>query len=67
MLSKEQLEAWRRMAPAERWKITEQLMEFAWKELLELPFEERERRLEIPRRHHRLSNAAIVAALRAGR
>jgi hypothetical protein len=67
MRSKEQLEAWRRMEPAERWKITEQLMEFAWRELLELPFEERERRLGIARRHHRLSNEAIVVALRACR
>ncbi|MCU0727094.1 MAG: hypothetical protein MUE73_15100 [Planctomycetes bacterium] len=65
MRSEEQLEAWRRMEPAERWKTTGQLMEFAWRELQELPFEERERRLEIARRHHRLSNEAIVAALRA--
>lgn len=64
MQSKEQIEAYRRMTPQERWKITADLMEFAWRTLLEMTLEERERRLETARRHHRLSNEAIVAGLK---
>jgi hypothetical protein len=62
--SKEQIELFRRMTPEERWKITVQLMEFAWRSLLALAPAERERRLELARRQHRLSNEAIVAALK---
>jgi hypothetical protein len=64
MQSKEQIEAYRRLTPAERWKITSQLMEFAWRSLLALPPQERERRLEAARRQHRLSNEAIVQRLK---
>jgi hypothetical protein len=52
------------MTPQERWKITAQLMEFAWRSLLALEPEERERRLEAARRQHRLSNELIAAALK---
>lgn len=52
------------MTPQERWQQTAVLMEFAWKSLLALPPEERERRLEVARRHHQLSNEAIARALR---
>jgi hypothetical protein len=62
--SREQIEAFRRMTPQERWKITAQLMEFAWRSLLALDPDERERRLEAARRQHRLSNEAISAALK---
>jgi hypothetical protein len=62
--SQEQIEAFRRMTPAERWRITAQLMEFAWRSLLALSPEERERRLAAARRQHRLSNEAIAAALK---
>lgn len=64
MHSREQIEAFRRMTPEERWKITAQLMEFAWRSLLELDPAERERRLELARMQHRLSNEAIVDALK---
>ncbi len=64
MQSKEQIEAYRRMTPQERWKITAELMEFAWRALLVMTPVERERRLEVARRHHRLSNEAIVAGLK---
>jgi len=52
------------MTPEQRWRITSQLMEFAWRSPLALDPRERERRLEIARRHHRLSNEAITAGLR---
>jgi len=62
--SSEQLEAYRRMTPEERWKITVQLMEFAWMSLMALDPGERERRLEVARWQHRLSNEAIAARLK---
>jgi len=62
--SQEQIEAFRRMTPQERWKITKELMDSAWQRLLVLPAEERERRLEAARREHRLSNEAIVSQLK---
>jgi hypothetical protein len=52
------------MTPQERWKITAGLMELAWRSLLALPPEERERRLAVARREHDLSNEALAAALR---
>ena len=64
MLSPERLEAYRRMTPAERSKETFALIEYAWKALLALPFEERERRLELMRREHRESNDALARALK---
>jgi hypothetical protein len=60
----EQLDAWRRMTPQERWKLTAALMEMGWRSLLELEPAERERRLEIARRHHQLTNDAIAAGLK---
>jgi hypothetical protein len=64
MRSRQQIEAFRRMSPEERWKITSKLMELAWRDLRRLSPEERERRLAVARRNHRLSNDAIVAALK---
>jgi hypothetical protein len=52
------------MTPEERFELTATLMELAWRSLLALDPEERERRLEIARRHHRLTNEAIAAALK---
>ena len=63
MQDSQQIEIWRRMAPAERWKFTAELLEDAWRVLSALDPAERERRLEIARRNHRLSNEAIVRAL----
>ena len=64
MLSKARLERYRRMTPAERWRETSALMEYAWQALMQLPYEERERRLAVARRQHRLSNDALAKALR---
>ncbi|HVS10559.1 MAG TPA: hypothetical protein VMS76_11860 [Planctomycetota bacterium] len=64
MQSREQMEAYRRMTPEERWRITVQLMEFAWRSLMALDHGERGRRLEVARWQHRLSNEAIAARLK---
>ena len=64
MLSKERLEAYRRMTPEERWRETSALMVYAWEALLQLPFEERERRLAVARLQHRLSNDAMAEAMK---
>lgn len=63
MLSKERLEAYRRMTPAERWAETLRLLEFGWEMLQRLPPEERERRLEIARRERRRVNDEIARRL----
>ena len=64
MLSERQIEAYRRMSVEERWKIVEELSASAWEALLELPWEERERRLEIAREEHRLSNDAMLRRMK---
>jgi len=64
MQSEEQLAAFRRMTPEERWAITRELMDFAWRYLMTLTAEDRERRLEAARRQHRLSNEALAEALK---
>ena len=52
MQSKESIEQYRRMTPAEKWEVTKSLLDYGWEMLLALPPEERERRLEIMRREH---------------
>jgi hypothetical protein len=64
MLGPEQIERYRRMSPAERLKETEELMTLAWRMLLELPAEERERRLRIIREAHEEEHALILDYLR---
>jgi len=64
MLSKERLEAYRKMTPAQKWAETVELIESGWRMLLSLPPEERERRLETMRREHQAVNDAVVKALR---
>ena len=49
MLSREQIEAYRRMSVEERWKIVEEPSSSAWEALMELPHAERERRLALAR------------------
>jgi len=66
MLSEAQIQLYRRMSVEERWKITEELMTVAWRALLELPYEERERRLQIARAEHDASSVALVKALHLG-
>ena len=63
MLSEEQLARYRQMSIDQRWEITEELMNLTWKALLELPYEERERRLQLAREEHELSSKALVEAL----
>jgi hypothetical protein len=64
MLSKERLEAYRRMTPAEKWAETMELIDYGWQMLMTLPPEERERRLEIMRRERQAVNAAVAKALK---
>lgn len=52
------------MSIEERWRITEELMTLAWRALLEMSHDERERRLSLAREEHELSNRALVEALR---
>lgn len=64
MLSAQQIDAYRRMTVAERWKVVEELSSSAWEALLELPHAERERRLEVAREEHRLSNDAMLRRMK---
>lgn len=65
MLSDEQIRLYRRMSVQERWRRTEELMTVTWRALLELPYEERERRLRLAREEHEASNQALAKALLA--
>jgi len=64
VLSKERLEAYRKMTPAQRWAETLALFEYGWEILMRLPPEERERRLDIARRERQRVNDAIAKALK---
>ena len=64
MLSKERLEAYRRMTPVERWDEFMRLCQSDWDMLLALPPEERERILDASRREHQEANDAVVKALK---
>ncbi len=63
MLSEGQIRLYRRMSVEERWRLTEELMTVTWRALLELPHEERERRLRLAREEHEASNQALAKAL----
>ena len=63
VLSEEQVRLYRRMSVQERWALTEELMTVTWRALLELPFEERERRLRLAREEHEAGNQALAQAL----
>lgn len=65
MLSEEQILLYRRMSIEERWRLTEELMSVSWRTLLELPYEERERRLKMAREEHEASCQALEKALLA--
>ena len=65
MLSEEQLSLYRRMSIEERWRLTEELMTVAWRALLDLPYEERERRLKLAREEHEAGARALEQALLA--
>ncbi|MBI4602378.1 MAG: hypothetical protein HY721_10510 [Planctomycetes bacterium] len=64
MLSQEKIEAYRRMTPEERWREVEELMTIAWRALLELPEEERQRRLAVIREEHEESDRILLEQLR---
>jgi len=53
------------MSIEERWRLTEELMSVSWRTLLELPYEERERRLKMAREEHEASCQALEKALLA--
>lgn len=63
MLEQEDLERYRRMSQEERSEIFRHLMAFAWSSLLELPVEERRRRLAYAEREHALGNASLEERL----
>lgn len=65
VLSEEQILLYRRMSIQERWRLTEELMTVTWRALLELPHEERERRLKLAREEHEASSKALEQALLA--
>ena len=65
MLSDAKIEAYRRMTPEERWREVEELMTLAWRTLLAMPEEERNRRLALIREEHEESDAIILAKLRS--
>ncbi|MEW6743784.1 MAG: hypothetical protein AB1486_13600 [Planctomycetota bacterium] len=64
MLSESKFEAYRKMIIEERWREVEELMTLAWRSLLELPQEERERRLALIREEHETTNRLILEHLR---
>jgi hypothetical protein len=63
MLSPEKIDAYRRMAPEERWREVEELMTIAWRALLALPEEERQRRLAVIRDEHEESDRIVLEHL----
>ncbi len=64
MLSDAKMEAYRRMTPEERWREVEELMTLAWRSLLELSYEERQRRLAIIREEHEISDRIVFEHLK---
>lgn len=65
MMSSDQIEAFRRMSPAERWKLQVELMDAAWEDLEKLPLEELRRRMEYLRRSHEEGNRRIAERFRS--
>ena len=63
MLSEAKVAAYRRMTPEERWREVEELMSLAWRTLLDLPAEERARRMAVMRKEHETDNAVLVKYL----
>lgn len=65
MLSRETLEAYRRMTPDERLGLTLQAIREAWPYLLEGPPEVVDRRFELIRRENDARNRALLEGLAA--
>ena len=63
MLSRENIERYRRMSMEERFEETRELIRFAEEALALLPPEERRRRLAIISQQHRESNEALARGL----
>lgn len=64
MLGVARIEAYRVMTPEQRWQEVRELTAIAWHALMELPQEERNRRLEIVRREHDASDSILLDRLR---
>ena len=64
VISEARLERYRNMTPEERWGEVEELMTLAWRGLLELPDEERNRRLQVIRDEHEAGNRILLEHLR---
>lgn len=63
MLSKEQIERYKKMSSQEKWELTCAAIEDAWNFLMSLPAEERQKRLEAIRKLHDDSSDALLAGL----
>lgn len=64
MIGEEELARYRAMSQEERFEIFRRLMTFAWQSLLELPDEERKRRLAWAEREHDESSRRLEAKFR---
>ena len=65
MISEEDHEHYRKMGQEGRFRLFRQLMRFAWESLLELPDDERARRLAWAQRQHAEGNARLEAKFRS--
>lgn len=65
MIGEEEIRRYREMTPEERFEVFRQLMDFAWDLLLELPEEERRRRLAYAEALHAESSARLEAKFRS--
>ena len=64
VLDERRIERYRAMTAEERWREVDELMTVAWRALLELSPEERERRLAVIREEHEESDRAMLQHLR---
>jgi hypothetical protein len=65
VIGEEEIRRYREMTPEERFEIFRQLMDFAWDLLLELPEEERRRRLAYAEAQHAEASARLEAKFRS--
>lgn len=64
MIGPEELARYKAMSPEERFEIFRRLMNFAWQSMLELPEEERRRRLAWLEKEHETSSERLEAKFR---
>ena len=65
MIETEEIERYRAMHQEDRMEFFRSLMNFAWASLLELPADERRRRLEYAQVEHAESNAQLAKKFQA--